>query len=239
MELNAVRDTIIKSFEGKDRLNRRIWREEKLKPVVRRRLLTIAEDFIEFLKVKLKIDDIILTGSMANYDWSEFSDLDVHIITDFDSVGEKDLVQEFFNTKKFSWNDLHNIKLYGYDVELYVEDKDDKVVAGGIYSLKKDEWIKKPKPEERSVSEKAIKAKAQPFMSQIDDLVLSAKYPNERLLTRIDEVKDQIRLMRTTGLSAHGEQSIENLAFKYLRRNGYLEKLMNLKIKAYDRLRSF
>lgn len=238
MELNAVRDTIIQSFEGKNRLNRRIWREEKLKPVVRRRLLQIVDDFIEFLKIKIPVEDVVLTGSMANYDWSEFSDLDVHISTDFSKVGDKAFVQEFFNTKKKAWNDLHNIKLYGYDVELYVEDKVDNLVAGGIYSLKNDTWKKKPKMEERDVSEKEIKAKAQPFMSAIDDLVLSAKYPSERLLDHIDDVKDKIKLMRTSGLSAHGEFSVENLAFKYLRRNGYFAKLMNLKTKVYDRLRS-
>lgn len=238
MNLREVRDNILVSFEGKDTLNRRIWRDGRLKPAVLKRLRRIADDFIKFLKVKIPVEDIIFTGSMANYDWSQFSDIDLHIVTDFKKVGDEKLVQEFFNTKKKAWNDLHEIRIYGYDVELYVEDKKENLVAGAIYSIKSDKWVKKPAAEERDPDLKEVVAKAKPFMSMIDDLAVSAKYPSQRALDHMEIIKDKIKLMRTNGLSAHGEYSIENLAFKYLRRSGYLEKLSTLRTKVYDKLRS-
>ena len=44
--------------------------------------------------------------------------------------------------------------------------------------------------------------------------------------------------MRKTGLETIGAYSVENLAFKVLRRNDYLEKLSNAKRKAYDKMLS-
>ena len=52
------------------------------------------------------------------------------------------------------------------------------------------------------------------------------------------EIKEKIRNMRRCGLTDGGEFSAENLAFKVLRRNGYLAKLSDLRNDAYDKMMS-
>ena len=52
------------------------------------------------------------------------------------------------------------------------------------------------------------------------------------------KIKQKIQKMRKTGLETIGAYSVENLAFKVLRRNDYLEKLSNAKRKAYDKMLS-
>ena len=49
-------ESILKSFHSKDNLNSKIWKEGAnditINPKVRKKLLEIANEFIEFLKVK-------------------------------------------------------------------------------------------------------------------------------------------------------------------------------------------
>ena len=51
-------------------------------------------------------------------------------------------------------------------------------------------------------------------------------------------LKEKIRNMRKSGLETGGAFSVENLAFKVLRRNGYLKKLNDLKLMSYDKMQS-
>ena len=54
-------------------------------------------------------------------------------------------------------------------------------------------------------------------------------------LRSIDKLKRKIRNMRRAGLSSPMQEfSIENIAFKILRRNGMLDYLGDLKNQAYD-----
>ena len=47
-------------------------------------------------------------------------------------------------------------------------------------------------------------------------------------------MKEKIRDMRTAGLKRAGEYSAENLAFKLLRRTGYLKKMYDTHVSDYD-----
>ena len=73
------------SLEIKNTLNMNIWQsEERIKHEVSSRLIQIAMDFLESLDIgQHVIKDITLTGSLANYNWTEFSDIDLHILLDF------------------------------------------------------------------------------------------------------------------------------------------------------------
>ena len=142
LEENEVNDIIerenidLSSFKVKDTLNPKIFdSSQHMYSEIRTRLLMIADDFFDTLEVGwVDIDDIVLTGSLANYNWSKFSDVDLHILVNFEDVDEKvDLVKEYFNSKKNLWNDKHNITIKGYDVELYMRDTDEPHVSSGIY----------------------------------------------------------------------------------------------------------
>ena len=111
-------ESILKSFHSKDNLNKKIWKDGEneitINPVVRKKLLEISNEFIEFLKVDIIVSDIIMTGSLANYNWSEFSDIDLHIVVDFDQFSEEQLplYEELFRLKKTLFNEKHDIILF-------------------------------------------------------------------------------------------------------------------------------
>ena len=225
------------SFETRDTLEPRIWEDNKLKPEIKDNLIKIAKDFIDGLPVPVKIKDITLTGSLANYNWSNYSDVDLHIIVDFLDVDEnRALVKAFFDNARMRWNDKHDIKVKGYDVEIYVEDSRESHKSSGVYSILKDDWNKEPKRFQSSIDFSAARRKADDIEFQVnivDNLVISQKYRSA--LRNIERLKGKIRNMRRAGLeSPQQEFSVENITFKILRRNGILDLLDQLKTQAYD-----
>tara|TARA_R100000030_G_scaffold56567_1_gene42546 strand:+ start:170 stop:1063 length:894 start_codon:yes stop_codon:yes gene_type:complete len=225
------------SFETRDTLEPRIWEDNKLKPEIKDNLIKIAKDFIDGLPVPVKIKDITLTGSLANYNWSNYSDVDLHIIVDFLDVDEnRALVKAFFDNARMRWNDKHDIKVKGYDVEIYVEDSRESHKSSGVYSILRDDWNKEPKRFQSSIDFSAARRKADDIEFQVnivDNLVISQKYRSA--LRNIERLKGKIRNMRRAGLeSPQQEFSVENITFKILRRNGILDLLDQLKTQAYD-----
>mgnify|MGYP003674682222 FL=1 len=225
------------SFDTHDRLEPNIWDGDELKPKIRSKLLKIAEDFIKGLPVDVEIKDITLTGSLANYNWSNYSDVDLHIIVDFLKVDENlRLVKSFFDNARMKWNNDHQIRMKGYDVEIYVEDSRESHKSSGLYSIMNDEWIIKPVQYRSSVDFMAARQKAQDIEFQtniIANLITARKY--KVALKNIDRLKRKIKNLRRAGLeSTEQEFSVENIAFKILRRNDTLQHLNDLKKRAYD-----
>lgn len=241
---------VLSSFNVQKELNNKVWQEDgTINSKVRLRLLAIADEFIDTLNVDwVEPEDIILTGSLANYNWSRYSDFDLHILIDFKKVDKRvDFVREFFNSKKTLWNEQHeNLKIYGFPVELYVQDTNEEHTASGIYSLNKNEWIKEPEKDELraiKLDKPAIKAKSLKFIEIIDKLC--DKYDREKdqhkletLSKKIKETWDTLKRFRKNALKNGNEMSVGNLVWKCLRRLGYTEKLMDLKYKSYDKINS-
>jgi len=242
--------SVLSSFNVQKDLNERIWNEEgEMNPRVRLRLLDIADEFIETLNVDwVKPEDIILTGSLANYNWSKYSDFDLHVLMDFKKVDKRvEFVREYFNSKKTLWNEQHeNLKIYGFPVELYVQDVNEEHTASGIYSLNKNEWIKEPERDELKsikLDKNTIKDKSLKFIKQIDKL--TSEYDGEKdehkletLSKKIKDTWDTLKRFRKNALKNGNEMSVGNLVWKCLRRLGYMEKLLDLKYKSYDKINS-
>jgi hypothetical protein len=227
-------DEIISSFKVQKELNPKIWddvdSDPKLKPQVRNRLLEISYEFIDFLGVDIVVTDIIMTGSLSNYNWSKFSDVDLHIVANFNQFpnNQIDLYKEFFNLKKIIFNDKHDITIYGYDVELYLQDEEESHFSSGVYSVLFDEWANNPKKESVKLDKKKIENKANQWMDIIDGVIENMKDEDvDTAKQLIKKYKDKLKKYRTCGLEKDGEYSYENLVFKVLRRNGYIEKLYN------------
>jgi predicted nucleotidyltransferase len=234
---------ILNSFHLKDELNPKIWKssgndEKTMNPKVRARLLDIAYEFIEFLKVDVVVSDIIMTGSLANYNWSTFSDIDLHILVDFNQFPESQLplYTELFTLKKTMYNDNHNITIYGYEVELYIQNESEAHFSSGVYSVLHDEWINKSKKENVEIDTNLIKNKATKWMEIIDGALENAQdEPLDDAKKLIQKYKDKIKKYRTCGLEKDGEYSDENLVFKVLRRNGYMQKLFDFENEYTDK----
>jgi len=236
---------IIKSFYVKDELNPKIWdnpdnaSNAKMKDDIRKSLLDIADEFVNFLGLEIFVQDVTMTGSLANYNWSEFSDVDLHIMYDFNESGDKkELVQELFKIKKTLFNSTHDITVKGYDVELYVQDINEPHISSGVYSVLYDEWIKEPSPEEVTIDESKLKEKVDQWKDIIDLVIEDVEEGDEDLETiieKIDKVKDKLKKYRSCGLEKEGEYSYENLVFKFLRRNGYIQKLFDFQNDIMDK----
>tara|TARA_B100000212_G_scaffold172676_1_gene129821 strand:+ start:1081 stop:2004 length:924 start_codon:yes stop_codon:yes gene_type:complete len=229
------------SFDTQDTLEPQIWEDEEIKPEIRDKLVRIAMDFVKNLPVDVNVKDITLTGSLANYNWSNYSDVDLHIIVDFLEVDENvELVKSFFDNARMKWNNNHDIKMKGYDVEIYVEDEREVHKSSGLYSLMNDEWIKRPRKYRSTIDFPAAKHKAEDIEFQVNivsNLITAKKY--ETALKNIERLKNKIRNMRRAGLESKLQEfSIENIAFKILRRNDTLGYLNDLKTKAYDAMMS-
>jgi hypothetical protein len=229
------------SFEVHETLESRIWEDEEVKEPIREKLIKIATHFMDRLPVDVEIRDIVLTGSLANYNWSNYSDVDLHIIIDFLDVDEnKTLVKALFDNARMKWNDKHNIKMKGYDVEIYVEDSGEKHHSGGVYSLMNNEWVNRPTKYRRNIDFTSARRKADDIGFQVnivDNLITARKF--KAAMRNVLRLKEKIKNMRRAGLeSAQREFSVENIAFKILRRNGILDQLENQKNKIYDDMMS-
>lgn len=226
---------ILNSFSLKKTLNPKIWELPNEKdmsdpkgqsyimiPKVRKALDRIADEFIEYLGDDVFVEDVVLTGSLANYNWSEFSDFDLHIIVDFEQYeDDSDLYKELFNLKKQVFNDKHDIKIFGYDVELYTQDSEESHYASGVYSIMNNEWITKPKQFKMEIDKDLLSTKIKSWTEKIDRALESN---DEKVLT---EIKDKLKEYRQSGLEKDGELSYENLVFKFLRRSGHIQKLFD------------
>ena len=226
----------------KDKLNSELWDEDKkLRPEVRDRLMRIAEKFIKpTLGKGVTIKDITFTGSLANYNYSDMSDIDLHIIISFADINkDKEMVRKYFNAVKALWNSLHDIRIKGFEVEAYVQDSDEPHTSTGVYSVQDDRWLKEPTQTEAEIDEDSVSNKANSLIDQIEQaLKIMEEGSPEQAMTRAESLMEKIKKLRRAGLESEGEYSVENLAFKTLRNTGYLTKLSDLKREAYDAMMS-
>ena len=234
---------ILKSFETKDILNGEIWNDvftdnPTLKPQIRKVLLKIASEFQGYLGENIFVSDVMFTGSLANYNWSKFSDIDLHLILDYDQFNpsERELYKELFKLKKTLFNENHDIKVKGYEVELYAEDVTEKHRDRGLYSVIYNDWVNKPQKKKISIDKKFFLKKADMMMDRIDNLMIDVKNLDiDTALKKIKNFNDKMKKYRKSGLDEGGELSYENMIFKFLRRNGYLDKLYTFKNELMDR----
>ena len=212
-------------------LNTDIWNNDELKPQVYKKLMEIADAFIEYLDLDLNIVDIQFTGSMANYNFNEDSDIDLHIIADFEEFGiNYDIISNYFNAKKSLFNQNHNITIYGHPVELYVEDKNQPSQSKGKYSLKFDKWLIKPQKITQEVEDVIDSPKYLEYIERFNAIVSSDYNAQEA-----NDLLDELYNIRKEGLNKEGELSEDNLIFKSLRSNGILKYLRQYINDNYDK----
>jgi hypothetical protein len=225
---NDVEDSV--AFH--DSLNPRLWEGDELIPEVHETLLRSARAFCDFIDMDhLEVIDIILCGSNAAYNYTVYSDLDVHLIVDFDTTLCPALAENFFHTKKSLWNATHAIKVRGHDVEMYVEDTKNPVKAAGVYSLMYHRWETYPEAGRvPSWDDTAILTKMTALAEEIDTLLDNDSAQRDDVVRIIE----RLHRMRKGALAKGGEFSTENLVFKALRNLGYLDRLYDARRDMLD-----
>jgi hypothetical protein len=217
---------MLKEYETQSTLNPMLWDGTSLKAGLNKKFIHIAKAFYDFLEIEAPILDIILIGSNANYNWTKHSDIDLHVVIDYQSVNKNlHLVKNYMMAKKSLWNANYPLTFKGMAIELYAQDWNDKLHSTvGQYSLIKAEWIKQPSSKTVSIDDDIIDEKARPIEYQIDEL----KPTDPKLRVKIENILLHLRRMRQTGLEAEGEYSVENLAYKKIRNSGRLERLKEM-----------
>ena len=240
----------LSSFKKKHELVPNIWKPDgKLDSRIRLKLLDIADDFWKYVNLTwVEPSGIILTGSICNFNWSQYSDIDLHLIVDFDEIDEKtEFVRDYLDVKKNEWNNEHSgLQIMGYQVELYVQNLGEMPESNGIYDLEENDWIKEPNPDDiKSIglNKFSIKDKAAKIMTIIDDMYDTLASTDD--LHQIEKIGDdanylwkKVKNMRKNSLEKNGESGSGNIVYKYMRRQGYLDKLWNLRTMCYDKSNS-
>ena len=220
---------LLEKFEVHNTLNPKLWdNENNLLDDVKARLFEIVEQFTSTVDIPLPIADIHLVGSNCNYNYTNKSDLDVHIISNFELVqAPKEVMQVLYNALKAKFNADYDISIRGIDVEIYVEDIKSTTMSNGIYSLYKDKWIKFP--------EKLTNIPNVDFGQQL--VGMTNRIQRAIQSENSDDIKDVINslyMIRKNSLGTEGEYGKGNQLFKEVRNNGLLDDLKD----AYKKARS-
>lgn len=215
-------------MEFHNELNPKLWDGTNLKEEVIEKLQEITEAFIEYLDIPSDaILDVRITGSSANYNYTPYSDLDLHLIVDYDKVHEDcPIVEGYLWSMKSAFNKEHDISIYGVPVEVYAEDSNNPAMSNGVYSLLNEEWIKMPEKIPPTDNDAAVDVKYNELKEAVEKMNDSEE---------AEELLDKIYKMRKAGLANGGEYSVENLAFKKLRNDGSIEKLKQIKKENIDK----
>ena len=214
-----------------DKLNPVLWDEgNRMRPEVREALLKIAQDFQEFMGIgDFALEDITVSGSNAAYSYTPHSDIDLHLIVDQNQLNPSEVYKELFNAKKYQYNDQHDFKIKGYDVEVYVQDSNQPHESLGVYSLVKDDWNRIPTARRAHLDEPTTRVKYEKLGHVIEQALRSDNY------AYVDQVLDTVKKYRKAGLDEKGEFGPENLAFKALRKSGLVQKLWDHRANLKDR----
>jgi hypothetical protein len=222
---------ITEAVEKHDKLNNKLFTKENLlKEQVRDKLLEIVDEFLTDLKeqdIQIKVDDILLICSNASYNYTKDSDIDLHILANSKATKySDDVASSLYSAYRSLFNKQLDISMFNIPVELFVETESSARVSNGIYSVKKNKWLKKPEPQAiPEIDKEALTALTDTWRERCETLIDSIKADELKDEKKVVKLIDDIYTkLRKKGISK-GEYSIENLAFKELRNDGYLDKL--------------
>ena len=229
MHLRELTDPLIGSaVQFHKELNPKLWVSGRLKKSVRYKLLEIAKHFIEFIDIPdLLLKDITISGSNAAYSYTSQSDIDLHLVVTVPESREK-LLKPLYDAKKNQYNYIHDIKIKGIDVEVYVQPELDKHHSLGVYSILDDKWISKPMMGTVKIDNSDVKGKVENYLNKIMQALTSDD------LEEVKSLQQEISKLRKAGLERNGEFSIENIAFKILRAKGFIDQLRQHIYKLQD-----
>lgn len=219
--------TMQETFERHDKLNPKLWKDNELLPDVKETINKIVDKFISDMNerdIPIKVVDVYLLGSNVNYNYTDRSDLDIHIIASADYECDKNHLDKMYELYKTLFNLKYDIEIKGITVELYIElDNNLTNRSSGIYSLTKG-WIKEPSYYEiPEINEADLASSITEWENRYLEIT---KNPN---LSSIYKFLDDIYDMRIKSISEDGEFGIGNLVFKEMRNLGYLDDIKDLK----------
>lgn len=217
-----------------DQLNPMLWDTDTnlLLPDVREALLNIYNDFLKSNftdnSVTIPVVDLHLLGSQAGYNYTEHSDIDLHLLVNFELLYEKDdVLQLLYQTVTRKFNSDLDITVKDIPVELYIQDLKSVNRSTGVYSVFEDRWVQEPgQPPE--ISQETLET-----ANEIADELITATQAvldnkDTATLAQVEQLINDIYVVRKQSLTEFDEFSAGNLAFKILRSTGLLDEVKQL-----------
>ena len=231
-QLNENTSTeLTEAIEKHQTLNNKLFTKDGvLKDRVREKMLEVVDEFLADLKeqdIKIKVDDILMIGSNASYNYTKDSDIDLHILANANAANyDADIAAALYGAYRTIFNKNLEISLYDIPLEIFVETEDSVRVSNGVYSVKKNKWVKKPVAEDiPEYDTKALNELVDEWETKCKDLIDDIKADKlddeKKVVKLLEDIYDKLRKKGV----AEGEYSIKNLAFKELRNKGYLDQL--------------
>lgn len=222
---------LYEEFQIHDTLNPKLFdtASNKLLPEVREKIIQIVASFEEYINVPIKILDVQLVGSNVSFNYTDKSDLDVHIIASFEDLeADEELLQALYDVKKASFNKDTDIKIRGIDIEMYVQNVHSATISNGIYSVCTNDWIKEPKPI-KSITKHNTDSEVQKWGEKIKQVVKSGDYD------AIQDCINNLYLIRHNSIAVDGEYGKGNQIFKEIRNHGWLQALKDSSLKSLSK----
>jgi hypothetical protein len=214
-----IREFLSPGIEAHPELNSLLWSDQgQLDPMVRSHLIKIANHFKRFVDLDFEVLDLQITGGQTSRYWTNHSDLDLHLITDYTSIDCDQELAELFDTKRLLYKQQHKIEIRGIPVELYVEDSREPAV-GGAYSLIRDQWVR-PSTEPQGPLD--LDRVAQ-YAARWQQIIQATTAIND--IDQARKVMSVLKDYRRKGLARSGEYGVANLVFKSLRNSGLVDQL--------------
>ena len=228
-------ESLTEAVEKHNTLNSKLFtKDEVLKDKVRDKMLEIVDTFLADLKeqdIKIKVDDILFIGSNASYNYTKDSDIDLHILANAKAADyDKEIAAALYGAYRTIFNKNLDITIYDIPLEIFVETEDSTRVSNGVYSVKKNKWIKKPVAEgipdyNKAALDKLVDTWEAKCKDLIADIKTDKLEDEKKVVKLLEEIYDKLRKKGV----AEGEYSIKNLAFKELRNKGYLDQLKDFR----------
>ncbi len=233
IKASDLRETAGLTLRFREDLNPRFWIGAKLRPEVRRALMNFAKAFADFVDLEdSAIQDVLMLGGNAGYNYTQYSDIDVHLVIDpkFIPQCDPDLISDYFMDKKTLWELTHDVKVYGAPVEPYIERPGiTRKVSQGVYSVLKNRWVQEPQKFDGDIDEFELTKKTNNLKNKIDILIQTEK-PEA-----LKSIVKKLRAARSSSLDKYGEYGFENLVFKELRNSGYIDKIRKSMVQLKNR----
>jgi predicted nucleotidyltransferase len=138
---------LIEAVEKHQELNSKLFtKDEVLNDKVRDKMLEVVDEFLTDLKeqdIKIKVDDILLIGSNASYNYTKDSDIDLHILANAKSADySEEIAAALYGAYRTIFNKNLDISIYNIPLEIFVETEASERVSNGVYSVKRINGLK-------------------------------------------------------------------------------------------------
>lgn len=200
-------------------LNPELFENNKLKSDVREALLNIANKYKESLELSFEPIDIYFTGSCANYNYNDKSDIDLHLVYDYENAGiNSEILSKYLQSAKKVFNDKYDITIKDIPVEIGSENSAEPLVTSGVYSVMNDNWVKEPTEKNKEITEPE-----EPYFQAIVNEIENAIQSQDSQV--IGDLWKRLGQLRKDSLAQEGEFGAGNMMFKKLRNEEFLSRL--------------